>query len=87
MKFQLDRAKQSTKFINHDPIMNCASPRATGECVYFAGFTPAGPDPLWNFPKGAMDFFFFCDGGSLPLFGKFKKRGPPCPDLCPSPSI
>lgn len=39
MKFQLDRAKQSTKFINHGPIMNCASPRATGECVYFAGFT------------------------------------------------
>lgn len=28
---------------------------------------PAGPDPLWNFPKGAMDFCF-CDGGSLPLF-------------------
>lgn len=39
MKFQLDRAKYSTKFINHDPIMNCASPRATGECVYFAGST------------------------------------------------
>lgn len=30
---------------------------------------PAGPDPLWNFPKGAMDFYFiFCDEGSLPLF-------------------
>lgn len=38
MKFQLDKAKQSIKFIKHNPIMNCTSSQATSECVHFAGF-------------------------------------------------
>lgn len=29
---------------------------------------PAGPDPLWNFPKGAMDFFFILRWGFIASF-------------------
>lgn len=29
---------------------------------------PAGPDPLWNFPKGAMDFIYFFAMGVHCLF-------------------
>lgn len=47
------------------------------------------PGSAVEFSQGCDGFYlFFCDGGSLPLFWKFKKRGPPwCPYLYPSASI
>lgn len=36
---------------------------------------PAGPDPLWNFPKGAMDFYFFFAMGVHCLFFENLRSG------------